>query len=222
MRIRLLLGLLVACLIPAQVVHGSNRPRFSATQTSYLSCTVSDGHQSTEPSARSAQTPVLQSSTGARAYADVRVEIEDGACENTTTLYIASGAGEPYKRVYIKIGNGNGIELIGWSPNGDELLAEVNLWRYVPGTSYAHVALLYYASLETATEVPELNHALLERLGPNCEFERAIQGWKDDGQFLVKVSKSTADASSVQNLCVKRQQTFLFDLKRKALRSYQP
>jgi len=220
MRTPLVLGLiwLTAALIPSQAAQESDRPRLSATQTPYLSCTVWDGREWTRPAAGLVQTPVIQSPKGSRAYAEVKVVIENGACVNTTTLYIANAVVK--KTVYIKSGGGNGIQIVGWSPNGDELLAEVNLWKYETDTGYDHVAVLYDASSESTIEIPELNHALLEQFGSHCEFERTIQGWKDDEQILVKVSKSPADASYEQHFCVERQRIFVFNLQSKALRKY--
>jgi hypothetical protein len=223
MKTLLILGLvwLTAALIPAQAAQDVDRPRVSATQTPYLSCTVWNGHEWTQPAARSAQTPVIESAKGARAYAEVKVAIDNGICFNTTTLYIADGAGKTFTTVYIKSGNGNGIHIIGWSPNGDELLAEVNVWRYQTDIRYDHFAVLYHVSSETTIELPELNHALLEQFGSKCQFERTIQGWKDDGQILVKISKSPADASYEQHFCVERDRIFVFDVQSKALRAYQ-
>lgn len=60
----------------------------------------------------------------------VKVLLKEG-CENTTTLNVASGAGQAYKVAYVQSErNGNGIRLIGWSPSGKKLLTEVNLWDY--------------------------------------------------------------------------------------------
>lgn len=215
----LVLVWLTAALIPSLAAQESDRPRLSATQTPYLSCTVWNGHAWTQPAANSARTPVIQAPKGLRAYADVKVVIDNGTCVNTTTLYVANAV--VAKTVYIKSGRGNGIHIIGWSPDGDELLAEVNLWQYETHSGYEHVALFYDASSESTIEIPELNHALSKQLGSNCEFERTIEGWKNDEQILVKVSNSSADGSRKQHSCVESPRIFLFNLQSKALRLYQ-
>lgn len=221
MRISLILALIwsTAALIPSAAAQESDRLQLSATQTPYLSCTVWNGHAWTQPAASSARTPVIQAPKGLRAYAEVKVVIDNGTCVNTSTLYIANAVVE--KTVYIKSGRGNGIHIIGWSPNGDKLLAEVNLWKYETDPGYEHVPVLYDVSSESTIEIPELNHALSEQFGSNCEFERTIQGWEDDEQILVKVSKSPAYGSHEQHFCAESPRIFVFNLQSKALRLYQ-
>lgn len=159
----------------------------------------------------------MQSQKGMRAYAEVKVVIEGGSCENTTTLYIATGPAGTFKTVFTKTGNGNGIRLIGWSPNGDKLLAEVNLWEYETDTGWDHVGLIYDASSDSAREIPALDEALSRHFGTDCEFEESIQAWKSDEQILVKVSKSPLDETYEQHFCVERPVTFLFNLRTKTL-----
>ncbi len=223
MRIHFILGLvwLTVAFNPSQAAQENNQPRVSATDTSYLSCTVWNGHEWTKPTARSARTPVIQSPKGMRAYAEVKVAIENGACENSTTLHIAHGVGGRFKSVYTKTRGGNGIHLRGWSPSGDELLGEVNLWEYKTDRGYDHGAVVYDAASDSAKEIPELNHALLQHFGPDCEFEHEIQGWKNNEQILVKVSKSAEDDSYEQHFCVERPRLYVFDLQTKALQFYQ-
>jgi hypothetical protein len=110
--------------------------------------------------------------------------------------------------------------LIGWSPNGDKLLAEVNLWEYETDTGYSHATVLYDAASDSTKEIPELNHALLKNFGSDCEFEHTIQGWKDNEQILVKVSKSPEDDSYEQHFCVDRPRLFVFDLENNILQMY--
>ncbi len=163
----------------------------------------------------------MQSPKGMRAYAEVKVLLEGGSCENTTTLHVATAVGGKFKTVYTKTGNGNGIRLVGWSPNGDKLLAEVNLWEYETDLGWSHVGLTYDASSDSVKEIPELDDALSQHFGPDCEFEQSIQGWKSSEQILVKVSKSPQDESYEQHFCVEHPVTFLFNLRNMTLKDYQ-
>jgi hypothetical protein len=198
----------------------SSGPRVSATGTPYLSCTAWTGKNWTSPTARSSRTPEIESPKGFLAYAEVRVIVKDGSCENTTTLYVASGSGQPFKIAYTKAPsdrNGNGIRLIGWSPNGDKLLAEVNLWDNESDSGFEHVALVYDASTNMAKEVHP-DRALSRRFGPNCEFELAIESWKADGDIVIKVSKSPETEQYEQHFCVKEPRTFVFDLQKEIVK----
>lgn len=210
---------LVAALSPSQASQENNGP--SATDASYLSCTVWNGHRWTEPTARSARTPLMQSSSGMRAYAEVKVVIKGESCENTTTLKVAAAVGEKFKTVYTKTDNGNGMRLVGWSPNGDKLLAEVNLWEYETDRGWSHAGLIYDASSNSVKEISELDDALSRHFGPDCEFEQSIQGWKSNEQILVEVSKSPPNETYEQHFCVEHPVTFLFDLRNMTLKDYQ-
>lgn len=111
----LLLNLLLA---GAPQASKSNEPLVSATNPTYLSCTFWTGKTFSKLEARSARTPALRSPKGFLAYGEVRVEVQGEDCENTTTLYVATGEGKEFKAVYKKDGGGNGIRIIGWSPSG--------------------------------------------------------------------------------------------------------
>ncbi len=204
-----------------QATHTSNQPLVSATETSFLSCTTWTGKAWTDPTPRSAQTPVVESVKGLLAYAEVKIVVEGGSCENTTTLYVASKADRRFKSVYKVTKGGNGIRLIGWAPDGTKLLAETNLWEYNTDRGYAHVAVLYDASTDSAREIPELTQALLRHFGPDCEFEHALQAWGNSEQVLVRVSKSAEDESYEQHFCVQHTHIYVFDLQNKTLKLYQ-
>src|SRR6202048_165298 len=114
-----------------QEAENKSQPIIAATNPAYLGCTTWTGREWTTPTARSARTPILESPKGFRAYGEVQVVVKDGSCENTTKLYIASAAERSFRTVYSpSVSDGNGIRLVGWSPNGDKLLAEVTLWKY--------------------------------------------------------------------------------------------
>lgn len=200
----------------------STQPLVSATEPAYLSCTTWTGKAWTTPTARSAQTRVIESPEGFRAYAEVKVVVKDGSCENATTLYIASGVDRKFKIVYSKTEGGNGIRLIGWSAAGDKLLAEVNTWEYETDGGYVHIPVLYDASTDSAKEIPELNQALRRHFVSDCEFDEALQAWTNNGQVLIKISKPAVDESYEQKFCVQHTSVFAFDLRNKALKLYQP
>jgi hypothetical protein len=155
-----------------------------------------------------------------RAYAEVKVVIEGGSCENTTTLHVATAAGGKFKTVYTKTGNGNGIRLVGWSPDGDKLLAEVNSWEYETDRGWGHVGLIYDVSSDSAKEIPGLDEALSRHFGADCEFERSIQAWRGNEQILVKVTKSPPNETYEQHFCVESPVIFLFNLRTTTLQGF--
>jgi hypothetical protein len=205
---------------PWQMPQANMQPRVSATDPGFLSCTTWTGKDWTEFTPRSARTPVVESPNGFRAYAEVKVAVKDGSCKNTSTLYVASRAGQTFRVAYSELpsaSDGNGIHVIGWSPSGDKLLAEVNLWKYETDGAYGHIAVVYDSSTDSTKEVPALNEALLRHFGPNCEFELALERWKSNEEVLVKISRSPEDESYEQHFCVEQPRVFVFDLHTKSL-----
>ena len=130
----------------------NDEPLVSATNPTYLSCTFWTGKAWSKPAARSARTPVARSPRGFLAYGEVKVEVQNDDCGNTTTLYVAAGEGKEFRNVYKKDGGGNGIRTIGWSPDGDHLLAEVTLWTYESDTGFEYTPVIYDAATSTAQE----------------------------------------------------------------------
>lgn len=191
-------------------------PRISATDTAYLSCITWTGKEWTEPTARSASSPVLVSAKGLRAYAEVKVVVKGGSCENASTLHIASGSDHPSKVVYAQpksgTGDGNGIRVVGWSPSGGKLLAEVNFWKYETDRGFTHLPVIYDASTGRTAEIRGLAKALERRFGQHCEYEPSLIGWKTEGTFLVKVSRTPPDESYEQHFCVTEPLVFAYDL----------
>lgn len=204
----------------------NSRPLVSATDPSYLSCTVWNGRAWTPVTARSAQTSTVTSPKGFRAYAEVQVVVgKDGSCGNTTELFVAAPGEDNFKLVFSKTpseSDGNGIRLLGWSPDGTKLLAELNLWKYESDGCCGHIALVYDASKNAAAELPSLYDPLTKYFGKNCDFDFALNGWKSDDQIVLRVTKSLEDPAYEQHFCVERPRLLVFDLTSRTLKSSLP
>jgi hypothetical protein len=198
----------------------NDEPLISATKPDYLGCSVWTSKGWSDPTSRSVRTPVLRSSMGFRAFAEVKAVFKDGLCKNTTILYVASAPGNQYIVVYQKSPgetSGNGIRLIGWSPRGDKLLAQVSLWDHDSDSGYGHLALVFVTSTNSAREARSLNDALGLLFGPDCEFELEITGWKTSQQILVKVSRTPMTSEHEQHFCVKKPRKFVYDLQKETV-----
>jgi hypothetical protein len=204
-----------------QTAGKAAQPRISATDTAYLGCSAWTGEGWTPAITRTSRTTVNASPKGYRAYAEVKAVASGDACENTTRLYVTPAGGSAYKIAYTispAAREGNGIRLIGWSPSGDKLLAEVNLWEYETDGGFDHVMLVYDAAARSA-KVIHLDQAVSRRFGANCESELSIDAWKNEEQVLIKVSKSPEDESYKQHFCVSESRRFVFDLQKQALQA---
>lgn len=202
----------------------SGVPLASATDPAYLSCYVWDGHEWSKPATRSVRTPVLESPKGFRAYAKVTATVHGASCGNTIKLYVSTERDGEFKIVYRKgdsENEGNGIRLVGWSPSGDKLLAQVNSWQYETDRGFDHRALVYDANIGSMKEIKALGEALSHHFGLDCEFEFSVDRWRNNDQVLVKISKALEDESYEQHFCVEQPVKLLFDLQKGTLQPTQ-
>lgn len=213
---------LAALLGSWQSADKKDQPLVSATNPVYLSCTVWTGKDWSKPTARSARTPVKQSSKGYRAYGEVSVEVSGEDCENTTKLYIAKPNENEFKVVYTTSeGGGNGIRLVSWSPSGEKLLAEVTSWAYESDAGFGFIPLIYDSSSNSAKEIQTMDKTLMRLLGSACSFEDHVRGWRTDERLLVRVSPSFGVDEDEDSSCVKEPRLFLYDLQKDALQPIQ-
>lgn len=196
----------------APQANKNNVPLVSATNPTYLSCTFWTGKAFSKPEARSARTSIVRSPKGFLAYGEVKVEVQGEDCENTTTLYVATGEGKEFKAVYKKDGDGNGIRIIGWSPDGERLLAEITSWIYESDTGFGYTPVIYDAATSTAQENLAFEKALKDHLG-NCSYEHNLTQWKTNTQVVVKVSPYVDVDGSDEYSCLKQPRLFLYDLQ---------
>ena len=183
----------------------NDEPLVSATNPTYLSCTFWTGKAWSKPAARSARTPVTRSPRGFLAYGAVKVEVQNDDCENTTTLYVAAGEGKEFRNVYKKDGGGNGIRIIGWSPDGDHLPAEVTLWTYESDTGFEYTPVIYDAATSTVQENLALEKATLARTARSSTTSHIGKriGRVSSGSHLIKMSMdpTSTPAANGQSYC---------------------
>jgi hypothetical protein len=204
----------------SQAAEKYTQPVISATDPFYLGCVTWTGKEWTKPTARSARTPIWRSSKGLIAYAEVVVTLGGDACENTSAIYVASGNGREFKAVWSKRPSevaGNGIRLIGWSPDGNKLLAQVNSWRYNSDMGFDYAALIYDASTGSAHEVSALDDAFRRRFGANCDFDLSVKGWMTSNRIVVKVLKPQESEGDELVSCVDRPRIFVYDLQKETV-----
>lgn len=204
-------------------VHLSASPDeapLSATDPFYLSCKTSPQSGRVEPGSRSAKTPILKSNKGLSAYAEVQVTGRELECENTITLFVSRRDDTKFRVVYRKTpkeNDGNGIRLLGWSPSGDKLLAEVNQWRYFSDIGFETVPLVYDSQTESVTEVADLDKAVLSYFGRACNFEHSVWRWKSNSQFIVRVSPAASSGEDEVHSCSEKPLRLTYDLEKKQI-----
>ena len=173
---------------------------------------------------RKEQTPMLTSSIGSIAYAEVSAETSgDGDCENNTTVYIAERNGGAFRPVLRQgeehlpdssIYDGNGVAYLSWSPSGKNLLAVVFQWTYGTDGGGNYKYLLIEEDNSAKLILPE--RAIWEQFKKPCYASISFNGWIDNRRIGLEVRPFVAmddeDEPDPTPSCVKEATTFSFDL----------
>ena len=179
---------------------------------SFFSC--SHERNSEEFSSRTLRTGVLSSRSGNRAYAVVAATAKgERTCENTTSLFVArshSPFQTAYKRSASGTQDGNGIHLIGWSPDGEKLLAVATDWAYGSDAALGKIAVIYDTALGKSHEFPVFPQ-LVKFFNEKCGLDFSVQGWSSNHSFIVKgIQKAPIDETQ-ETRCNLKPRVFTFD-----------
>ena len=120
-----------------------------SSDTAKVSCWKGSDH----PISRLGRSPIISSSAGYRAYAEVKAtafrpkyqETYTGPlCENTSRLFLAGPGDAEFKLAYSQspdFSDGNSLKLVDWSPDGMHLLMERTIWKYESEGNYTDLVL---------------------------------------------------------------------------------
>jgi hypothetical protein len=122
--------------------------------------------------------------------AEVKVH-QDDSCGNTSTLIVKAG-GNP-KTIWTERPmpqeqlDGNGINLVDWSPNGKSLLAESWRWTQAPNDAGVDkTILLFTADRWTMSEI-DTALFLADQKDRSCWLEFKLLGFTPDGQVAMHI-----------------------------------
>jgi hypothetical protein len=231
-------------IIPRELAQSAVRLPISerSSDTAGLSCWKGSEHLAS----RLGRSPIMTSSAGYRAFAEVKAtafrpkyqETYSGLlCENTVKLFFAKG-GESDSQILLDSSQPksdciaiegrdscevNGIQLVDWSSDGRFLLADMVLWEYESDALVMRVPIIYDVTKSEFIR-PDVYHFFDEYYktsffkekpepsAPRCEFELRTEGFSPDGNIIVSASRPPDDPSFVQEFCLDKKQTFLFEL----------
>jgi hypothetical protein len=190
-----ILGMLVSCtgFLFGQVPDHNGAPR-QAQKTTAVRCCDENWKNCQSTVVRS---PILVAPDGKhRAYAEVKAQIVgklpgDGDmpdCHNQTTVFV-SAEGEAFKPAFDYNGeegaDGNGIQLIDWSPDSGTLVADLVVWKYY-SEGWAHDVLVY-SIVSGETKKQPLNDLFSKVAKQPCMVEAELTGFLSDGRIGVHV-----------------------------------
>lgn len=144
---------------------------------------------------QSIATPVFDSKQGFRAYGVVVASSSpQGACTNTTTIYLAEPIGtvriafqqQSERRQDGSVYDGNGIEKIQWSPAGTRLLIVVSQWTWGTDSTWNTKYILFTPATGRVSELP-ISAGIQKYFAKPCTWFDSPGAWLDDGRIAIKL-----------------------------------
>jgi hypothetical protein len=202
--------LALACVALPQLPNSTKESAGARFDGSFLNC----WHERKQFSSRSLKTDVLSSGSGNRAYAVVTATGKgEGSCENTTALFVSTSH-SVFRTVYTRSASGtqdgNGIQLIGWSPDGQKLLAVATDWAYGSDAALGKIAVIYDTASGKSNEVPVFPQ-LVKFFGEECGLDFLVQGWTSDHSFTVMGIQKAALDETQKTGCNVKPRVFTLD-----------
>jgi len=121
-----------------------------------------------------------------------RVEVEQtSSCENTTTLRVTT-EGKPEtiwieRSVPEKQLDGNGMNLVDWSPDGKLLLVEAWRWTQAPNDVGVDKRILLFASGSWSMSEIETDSFLADQTDRSCWLEFKLLGFTPEGRIAMGI-----------------------------------
>jgi hypothetical protein len=190
----------------------------ATTDLSFVSCWPKN--QQSNPVSHSVKSEIVASRAHWRAYATVTTNAANGSCQNTTQLYVASPGHDfvpIFRQAAIGTQDGNGIRILGWSPNGKKLLVETTDWAYGSDAELNRAVLVYDA--EHAVQTPDVGRSLDERFGGRCLFDYSVIGWKSDLTIVLHV-RPFREHWDDRPSCVTRTTAFVYQIDSRILQPF--
>lgn len=184
------------------------------TDLSFVSCWSKDS--ASYPVSRFVKSEVVTSRSYWRAYATVKANAYDGSCQNATNLYVASPAGafvRVFRQLPLATQDGNGIRILGWSPSGAKLLAEVTDWAYGSDAGPNRAVLIYDSH---GIQKPDLGASLEKRFDKHCLFDYSVIGWQSESTIILHV-RPFREVLDDRPSCVDQPTSFVYQMERGAL-----
>lgn len=206
-----------------------------SNDTAEVSCWKSSDHLIS----RLGRSPIISSSAGYRAYAEVEAiafrpkyqETYTGSlCENRIKLFLAKGNESNFQALLDSNWPKNdcitvedtescavkGIQLVDWSSDGGFLLADLVLWEYESDSGFMRVPIIYDVR-KSAFIRPDVDHFFgeyyrIDASKENCEFELLTEGFSPDGNLIFSAARPPLNPTYEQVFCLDEKQTFLFEL----------
>jgi hypothetical protein len=142
--------------------------------------------------------PAVTAKNGSRAWVQVVSVVApiEGMCLNTTTLWVSRGHLHPNLPIFTQSPvypnlEGNGMQIVDWSPNGRLLLTEMWQWNTEPNDAPIPRSILVFESQKKVKHQIDIYRLIDDQKGRDCEVQFDLIGFTPDGWVSLKVRIST-------------------------------
>ncbi len=140
------------------------------------------------------------------------------SCENYSTLFVSKDPAKRFENVFVarpvKGGpQGNGLQLIDWSPNSGYLLADLLTWWYA-SEGWVHNVAVYSVQGGSVAKL-DLNSAFSRHVKKQCSMDGKLLGFLQDGRV---VFQAWGVPDEEGESCVSRKSLWAVDWKTATLR----
>ena len=142
--------------------------------------------------------PTVTAKNGSRAWVQVVSVVAplEGMCLNTTTLWVSRGHLQPYLPIFTQSPvypnlEGNGMQIVDWSPDGRLLLTEMWQWNTEPNDAPIPRSILVFESQKPAKHRIDIYRLVDDQKGRDCEVQFDLLGFSPDDWVALKARIST-------------------------------
>jgi hypothetical protein len=142
--------------------------------------------------------PTVTAKDGSSAWVQVVSVVAPlkGMCLNTTTLWVSRGDLRPYLPIFTQSPvypnlEGNGMQIVDWSPDGRLLLTEMWQWNTEPNDAPIPRSILVFEPQRTAKHEIDIYRLLDDQKGRDCELQFDLFGFTPDDWVALKARIST-------------------------------
>jgi hypothetical protein len=142
--------------------------------------------------------PTVTAKNGSRAWVQVVSVVAplEQMCLNTTTLWVSRGHLHPYLPIFTQSPvypnlEGNGMQIVDWSPDGRLLLTEMWQWNTEPNDAPIPRSILVFEPKKKTKHLIDIYRLLDDQKGRDCEVHFDLFGFTPDDWVAIKVRIST-------------------------------
>ena len=167
-------------------MHGLGQ-KIDLTPSAWVNCDPSSGKNAVVVG------PTVTATNGSHAWVQIVSVLApiQGMCLNTTTLWVSRGLLHPYLPIFTQSPvypnlEGNGMQIVDWSPDGRLLLTEMWQWNTEPNDAPIPASILVFEPQKKAKHQIDIYRLIDNQKGRDCDVQFDLLGFTPDNWVSLK------------------------------------